>query len=126
MKLNETVRREVIYISVWVAIMSAVMEAIFLIIGKWDYTVLLGNLLSAFAAILNFLLMGISVQIAVSKDEKGARNVVKLSQSLRNLMLFAFAALGVLLPCFNTWSSIIPLLFPSIAVLLRKLLNKKQ
>jgi len=126
MKLNETVRREVIYISVWVAIMSAVMEAIFLIIGKWDYTVLLGNLLSAFAAILNFLLMGISVQIAVSKDEKGARNVVKLSQSLRNLMLFAFAALGVLLPCFNTWSSIIPLLFPSIAVLLRKFLNKKQ
>jgi len=102
------------------------MEAIFLIIGKWDYTVLLGNLLSAFAAILNFLLMGISVQIAVSKDEKGARNVVKLSQSLRNLMLFAFAALGVLLPCFNTWSSIIPLLFPSIAVLLRKFLNKKQ
>ncbi len=46
MKIDAIVRRETIYIAVWVGILSLLMEAVFLIIGKWDYTVLLGNLLS--------------------------------------------------------------------------------
>ena len=52
-------------------------ELVFLIIGKWDYTVLLGNLLSGCAAVLNFLLMGITVQNALSKDEKSAKTAVR-------------------------------------------------
>ena len=39
-KLDATVRQETKYIAVWVLLFSAVMEAVFLIIGKWDYTVL--------------------------------------------------------------------------------------
>ena len=35
------------------------MQAAFLVSGFWDYTVLLGNLLSAAAAVLNFFLLGI-------------------------------------------------------------------
>lgn len=125
-KLDATVRKETKYIAVWVLLFSAVMEAVFLIIGKWDYTVLLGNLLSGAAVVLNFLLMGITIQNAVEKDEKDAKNTMKASQSLRTLFLFVIVVIGVVAPCFNIWSTIIPLFFPRIAIALRPLWYKES
>ncbi len=123
-KIDSTVIHETKFIALAVIFFSAVTELVFLIIGKWDYTVLLGNLLSGCAAVLNFLLMGITVQNALAKDEKSAKNAVRLSQNLRLLMLFAAAALGVLLPCFNTVTALLPLFFPRIAVMIRPLFKK--
>ena len=124
-KLDPTVKKETGYIGAWVIIFSAILQAVFLVIGKWNYTVLLGNLLSGATAIFNFLLMGITVQKAVLKEEKEAKTAIKASQALRTFLLFAVAAVGVLLPCFNTWTVIIPLLFPRIAIAFRPLFDKK-
>lgn len=118
-KPNKTVRRETGYIALWVAVLSALMQAVFLLIGRWDYTVLLGNLLSALASVGNFLLMGITVQKAVEKEEKAAAAAMKFSQSLRLFLLFGMAALGVLLPWFNTVAVLIPFFFPRIALIFR-------
>lgn len=63
MKIDAIVRRETIYIAVWVGILSLLMEAVFLIIGKWDYTVLLGNLLSG--AVVQLCLRGSEGDLAV-------------------------------------------------------------
>ena len=115
-KTDAAVKRETLYVASWVLILSAIMEAVFLIINKWDYTVLLGNLLSGALAIFNFFLIGLTVQNAVEKDEKEAKNTIKVSQSLRFLMMLVVVAIGALLPCFNIWTSIIPLLFPRIAI----------
>ena len=123
--LDPVIKRETLYVGAWVLILSAVMQAVFLIIGKWDYTVLLGNLLTGCAAVLNFFLMALTVRKAVEKDEKDARTTMKASQSLRNLMMFAVVAVGVLVPCFNVWTSIIPVFFPRISMLLRAISNKK-
>ena len=123
--IDQTVRKETGYIALWVLILSLLMESVFLIIGRWDYTVLLGNALSAAAAILNFFLMGLTVQGALQKEEKEARNRMKLSQSLRMMMLFATAALGSLTPCFHIAAVLIPLFFPRIAIALRPILLRK-
>ena len=126
-KVDKTVLKETKYIAAFVLIFSALTQAVFLIIGKWDYTVLLGNVLSGIAAILNFFLMGITVQAAVGKEDKQAQSTMKMSQSLRTLMLFAAAALGVLLPCFNTVTTLIPLFFPRIAIAFKPLfLNRNK
>lgn len=125
-KVDKIVLKETKYIAAFVLILSVLMQAVFLIIGKWNYTVLLGNLLSGAAAVGNFFLMGLTVQAAINKEEKEAKNMVKLSQSGRLLLLFTAAAIGVLAPCFNIWSSIIPLFFPRIAVALRPLFMKKE
>ena len=125
-KIDKTVKKETLYIAVSVLIMSTLMQAVFLIVRRWDYTVLLGNLLSAAAAILNFLLMGITVQHATDKEEKQAKSIMRASQGLRMLMLFGIAVLGVLLDCFNTVSAIVPLFFPRIAIAFRQLSLKKQ
>jgi hypothetical protein len=124
--VDPAVKRETRYIALWVSVFSAVMQAVFLILNKWDYTVLLGNTLSGVAAVANFFLMGLAVQSAVLKDEKDAATAMKASQSMRMFMLFAVAAVGVLLPCFNTWTTLIPLFFSRFAVMLRPLWDKRR
>ena len=124
-KIDSTVIKETKYIAAWVIIFSVVMEAVFLIIGKWGYTVLLGNLLGGFCAVDNFFAMGITVQKAVEKDEKEAKTAVKASQGLRTVILFAVVAIGAAVRFFNTWAVVIPLLFPRIAIALR-MFKKEQ
>ena len=123
MKLNPTVRRETIYISIFTVALSAVMELVFVIIGRWDVTVLTGNLLGAAAAILNFFLMGLTVQMAVNDTPENAKKRVRVSQYLRFLMMLCIAAVGVAAPCFHWAASVIPLFFPRIAIAMRPLFN---
>lgn len=70
--------------------------------------------------------MGLTVQFAVDKEESERKRFVKLSHSLRTLLLFAAAALGVALSCFNTVTSLAPLFFPRIAIALRPLFNRGE
>ena len=126
MKIDKSVQKETLYISLSVIIMSALMESVFLILRFWDLTVLWGNILGATASILNFFLMGITVQKAVLKDEKDAANFMKLSQTLRMFGVTIFVIVGVVLHCFNTIAVIIPLFFPRIAIAIQPLFQKKN
>lgn len=125
-KIDPTVVRETYYIFAFTIILSVFMEAVFLIIGKWDLTVLFGNILGAAAAVGNFLLLGLTVQSAVLKEEKDARNLIKLSQTLRFFLLIAVAVVGYLVPIFNPIAVVIPLLFPRIAIALRPFIMKDK
>lgn len=124
-KIDPVVIKETKYIAYFAAILSVAMQAVFLILRKWDITVLLGNLLSYIAVVLNFLMMGITVQNAVTKEEKDARQAIRASQSLRTFFLFAVATVGALVPIFNVWATLIALFFPRIAIMVRPLFNKE-
>lgn len=125
-KIDPTVLKETLYISAWVLILSVLTQAIFLIIGQWDYKVILGNLLSGSVAILNFFLMGLTVQSAVTKEEKEARSAIKLSQLYRFLFVVIVVIIGIVAPCFSNWTVIIPIFFPRVALLFRPLFDKKR
>ena len=118
-KIDPTVKKETLYIALFTLAASVVMEIVFLIVGYWSYRVILGNLLGFAAGVLNFFLMGYTVQEAVLLDEKGASKKIKLSQSLRLLMVAAFAIAGCVFKCFNPVAVLVPLFFPRIAVTLR-------
>ncbi len=125
-KIDPIVKKETGYIALFVIILSMAMEAVFLVIGKWDLKVLFGNLLGGGTAILNFFLMGLTLQAAVGKDQKDAAARIKFSQTYRMLMLFAVAGAGVLAPIFNMVATIVPLFFPRIAIALRPLIDKNK
>lgn len=125
-KVDKTVAKETIYIAVVTLILSMLMQSVFLIIHLWDYTVLLGNVLGYTAAVLNFFLMGLTVQKAVTMSEEDAKTRVKLSQMLRLFMLAVFAIAAGVFKCFNLIAFVIPLLFPRIAITFRPLLDKKN
>ena len=124
-KVDNTVKKETLYIASAVIILSMLMEAVFLIAGQWTLEVLWGNLLGGGAAILNFFLMGLTVQKAVDKDEKDAATMMKFSQTYRFLLMAAVAAVGALVPIFNVFAVIIPLFFPRIAIALRPFVGIK-
>ncbi len=123
-KLDPVVKSETIYIASISFILSLLLQSIFLIIGKWDYTILLGNIYGLIVTVGNFLLLGITVQNAVKKDPEDAKKQIKASQSLRLLLLFVCAIIGYIIPIFNILAVIIPYLFPRIAVSLRPLFKK--
>lgn len=124
-KIDAVVKKETKYIACWVIIFSLITQAVFLVIGRWDISVLFGNILSGTIGVLNFFLMGITVQKAVVKEEKDARSLIKLSQTYRMFMVLILVGLGIYLPWLNNWTVVIPLLFPRIAILIRPLIIKK-
>lgn len=125
-KADKTVGRETKYIAFVVIILSVFMQSIFLILQKWNYTVVLGNLLSGTIAVLNFFFMGITIQKALTKEGTDAKKVMRASQNIRNFGVFIVIVTGILLPYFNTVTTIIPVFFPRIAIMLRPLWKNKD
>lgn len=125
-KPGKIVIKETSYISIFEIIFSIVLQIVFILTNHWDYTVVLGNILSAFLAVGNFFFMGVALEKAVSESEKRARAIAKTSQTIRQLVLFVVAALGVVLPYFNNWAVLVPLFFPRIAISLRPLFGKNK
>lgn len=126
MKIDSTVKRETGYIALSAIALSLLMELVFIVIGQWSYKVLLGNILGAGVAVLNFFLMGLTVQNAVLLEEKEARDKMKLSMTLRSFLLMLTAVLGVVVPVFNAPATIIPLFFVRIAIALRPVFIKDK
>ena len=125
-KADSVVIKETKYIAYFSVILSVLMQAAFLLFRKWDYTVLLGNLLSLAIGVLNFYFMGISVQKAVDKEQADAARLMRASQGIRNVAVFASVATGVVLPWFNTVAVILPIFFPRVAVAFRPLIKEKD
>ena len=124
--MDKVVIRETLVMAVWMLIFSAIMQAVFLVIGKWDYTVLLGNLLSYTAMVLNFLAVGVMVQKAVLKDPKDAKLYVRAMGGIRMVAIFAVLVVGIVLDVFNIWTVVIPVFFPRLIVMILPLMGKKS
>lgn len=125
-RIDPTVRRETLFVAGWVISLTTVMLIVYAAMGIFDMTVLAGALLGAATAVVNFLLMGLTIQGALGLEEKEARTRLRGSQNLRMLMQMAVAVLGAVLSCFNLWAVLIPLFFPRIAVTFRSHFLKNQ
>ncbi|MDO4339154.1 MAG: hypothetical protein Q4C91_13895 [Eubacteriales bacterium] len=91
----------------------------------FDYTVILGGIGGAAIAVLNFFLMGLTVQkVAASTDEDAARSRMKASYSQRMLLQMLWVVVAIVAPCFQFAAGILPLLFPSIGIKLMGIMNK--
>lgn len=151
MKIQPVVKQETAKIAAGVAVLSVLMIAVFLMLGRFDLSVLLGALLGSAAAIGNFFLMALSVQKAADRmkplprqDEesgqeeegeedapvrpevKAAQKRMQLSYTLRLFLLAGIAALAVALPQFDSYAALIPMLFPRIVISLLGILQKNR
>lgn len=83
----------------------------------FDYTVILGGLGGGVIAVLNFFLMGLTVQKVVSFEDEGmARNKMKASYSQRMMLQLLWGVAAIAAPCFQFAAGLLPLLFPSLAI----------
>ncbi|MDD6610918.1 MAG: ATP synthase subunit I [Butyricicoccus sp.] len=121
-KIEPAVKLESKRIAIGVLAMSVIMEIVFVVLGRFDYTVLLGNLLGGGWAILNFFLMALAVQKSVKKDlPQEAKLVLQNSYTRRLLLSVAILLIGIKVEYFNWISVVIPLIFPRITIAIIKL-----
>ncbi len=126
-KIDKIIKKETLYILYLSAILSLFMQSVFLILNKWDYTILLGNLFGLFITVGNFFFMAYNLQLSLNKQPENAKRQIKLSQSLRLFAMFILSAVAYLIFRSNIYafiSAIIPYLFPRIAIVLRPIFKK--
>lgn len=107
---------------------SAAMVGIFALLGKFDSTVLLGAVVGALAATLNFFFMALFASMAADKatEQKVAQGqaLVRASYLIRMavlfLVLFAFAKSGL---C-NVVTLVVPLIFIRLTLTIAEFFRK--
>ena len=125
--MDPAVKKETGYITVWVHLLSLLMEAGFLIIRQWDLSVLFGNLGGAVLAVGNFFLLAYTVSRAVDKGKpEEAAQRVKATATLRLIGVGALSALLIGVFKTNVFATLIPLLFPRVAIAFRPILDRKR
>ena len=149
MKMEPAVKKETLRMTVGVTMLTALMLAVFLIIGMFDMTVLWGGLLGAAFAVLNFFLMALGVQKAaalmngvqlppeeepaegeeaaekpLSPQAIKAKQKIQLSYTGRMLMTVVFAIVALLVPGIHPVAALLPLLFPRIVITIQGLVQK--
>ena len=156
MKVQPAVRQETKKIALGTAVLTVLMVAVFLILRRFDWTVITGALLGYIAAVGNFFLMALTVQkaaddmkpigtpetetaeddgesdgdekdVPLSEDAKRGKQRMQLSYTLRMLGLAAIAILGVTLPWFQSVAVLLPMLFPRLVIAFEGvLMNRKS
>lgn len=117
MKIQKAVRDETLHIALGVILLSLVMQGVFFLIGKWDMAVLWGNLLGGGYAILNFFILGLTVQkVAGDADEKRGKNLMQFSYSSRMFLTVVIVFLGLTLSAFNWVAVLLPQFFPRLTI----------
>ena len=91
----------------------------------FDYTTILAGIIGGGVAILNFFLMGISVQnIAAPEDQDLAKKKMKTSYSQRMALQLIWVVIAIAAPCFYFVAGILPLLFPSLGIKFMAVIKK--
>lgn len=91
----------------------------------FDYTVILGGIVGGIVAVLNFFLMGLTVQkVAATQDEELARTFMKNSYKWRLLMQMLWVIIAIMVPIFQMVAGVAPLLFPSIGIKILGIVKK--
>ena len=91
----------------------------------FDYTTILAGIIGGGVAVLNFFLVGISVQnIAATEDQDLAKKKMKTSYSQRMALQLIWVVIAIAAPCFYFVAGILPLLFPSLGIKLMAVIKK--
>ena len=108
--------RETLYILIGVAVLTAIMLAVYALLGRFGWPVLLGGIVGTMLAVGNFFFMAMAATLAADKaqnnDAAGGKRMMQASYPFRTLVLG-----GALLLCgFSGYFDLIALVLPLIFV----------
>ena len=129
METRNYVLKQTAIVALGQALCVAAMLGIFALLGYFDYTVVLGGLMGAVVAVLNFLFMAIGISLAADKAQeqnvKGGKSLVTGSYMLRIVLMFV-----VLFACaksghFHVIALVLPLVFVRPILTIAEFFQKK-
>lgn len=119
-------KKDILKVISGVIFLGAVMDLVFLAIGRFDITVLWGTLLGIVCAILNFVFLAITVSMSLSKG-KSASGYMGVSYLLRLAFIGVVIVFAIRSPYINYVATAIPLVFPRIVIItLQGVLNRTK
>ena len=133
-EIAPAVKTETIKVAVTTVVMTVLMWVVFAVFHilpgqdvPFDYRVIIGGIGGCAVAVLNFFLMGLTVQSVVNtEDEDAAKLKMRSSQPRRLLMQVLWVIACIAVPFIQIAAGIIPLFFPSIGIKLRAFLPQKK
>ena len=128
MKPQEAVVKETGHIAIGTLILTAVMLAVFAIIGRFNLNVLFGGLYGCALAVANFFFLGLTVQRIAESAQTGREEVepdavklakLKMRQSymLRMLLGAGLLIVGIAVLKLNWIACFLPLIYPRITIM---------
>lgn len=130
-KLQDAVKKETRRVFLYVLILDAIMIGIFVLLKvvfknveffnerprMGYFPVILGAVCGGAVAVLNFFLMAVTVQAVTNIDDPDtAKNLYKNSYFRRLGLQLLWIVAAAIAPCFNVFTGIAPLFFPSLAI----------
>ena len=122
MKLQDASKKEIKRIAKGTAVCDLLLIAgLFILslggIGKFDYKVFIGVLGGSVVAVLNFTVMCLTIQKAVTISEKKAMKAfIQGSYNGRLLLQAGWIVAAFLIPHVNVIAAAVPLLFPNLVI----------
>ena len=139
MKPDSAVRRETARVAAGVFALVAVMLIVYAVIGKFSVPVLLGGVYTGLLTVVNFFIMGLTVQGVTNRAAERERteqelqdltiemkNRMKLSYNVRMIALFALLVLGIAVFKFDPLATILPVVFPTIVIRVLQILEARR
>lgn len=129
MEARKYVLKQTGIVAIGQAVCVAAMIGVFALLGYFDYTVVLGGIMGAVVAALNFLFMAIGVSLAADKAQeqnvKGGKSLVTGSYMIRIVLMFV-----VLFACarsghFHVIALVLPLIFVRPIITVAEFFQKK-
>ena len=122
MRLQSASRREVKRIACGTAVGGVLLVAVMFVlslmgVGTFDYRVVTGAIGGSIVAVINFALMCLTIQRAVSiGEQKTMRSFIQGSYNGRLLLQAGWIVASYLMPWVNVIAAAIPLLFPNLMI----------
>ncbi|MGN1016135.1 MAG: ATP synthase subunit I [Faecousia sp.] len=129
MESRKIVYRETGIVAIGVAVCTAVMVLVFVLLGKFSLSVLWGGLAGAALSVGNFFFMAVGTCLAADKaesqDVKGGTLLVRNSYILRLLVLFVILFACAKSGVFNLIALVLPLVFVRPTLTVAEFFRKK-
>ena len=122
MKLQPASQREVKRMAIGVSVLSAVELVGFIVLhllGVFPFSskIVFGIIGGTVVAVLNFILLCLTVQKAVSMEsQKAMKAHIQFSYNFRLITQAGWVVVAFLAPCFNVVAAALPLLFPTLII----------
>ncbi len=115
-------KKDILRIAAGVLIGDVIMCVVFICLGKFSLSVVLGALLGSIFAIANLFYLDYSIGKALEKGD-AMQSYFRKSYFLRMLLHAACIVIAALVPFIHTIAGIVPLFFPKIVIYAMQLLG---
>ena len=122
---DKSIKKEVKIITVIILILDIILYIGMFLYGKYGISVILGIILGSIYAIFNFIMIAINMELLINSSKNKAKTMAILGYLIRYILAGVVIYMVGYVKWIDTFSFIITLFFPKIAIFCQAAFSKK-